>query len=295
MSSTPKISIIMPTYNRAALIGESIQSIRNQTYKNWELIILDDGSQDNTEVIVSNFNDQKIKYQKLQHTGIGGKTKNTGLQISSGELVAFLDSDDLWADTKLEKQLTAFDQNPDAGYCLTGGYNFQEQRVPVDFFYKQKQGRKYGDLFYDCFTSGLTAFTQALLFKKSCLTKCGVFKEDKSFSDVEFIYSLAYNFKGIILYEPLVYRRLHKDNFIIANWEKSMEEGIKIIQNFRSKLPKKIWQKSIARSHLNFAEKYIKIRQHSKALRHEIKAWQYQPFSFNAPKKIVKTILHYFK
>ena len=115
----------MPTYNRAAYIMETIESIRNQTYQNWELIIVDDGSDDNTEEIIEEIKDSRIRFYKAGRIGIPSKIKNIGLENATGEIIAFIDSDDLWAQTKLEKQLIALQQYPGAGFSLTGGYNFK--------------------------------------------------------------------------------------------------------------------------------------------------------------------------
>src|SRR5262245_9759520 len=129
----PKISILMPTYNRATLIGETIESILNQTYQDWELIIVDDGSDDDTEQLVSQFKDQRIQFYKAGRIAINGKIKNIGIEKANGELIALIDSDDLWAETKLEKQVAALQEYPDAGFSLTGGFNFRTVNQPVDF------------------------------------------------------------------------------------------------------------------------------------------------------------------
>ena len=137
---SPKVSIIMSTYNRAAYIIETVDSIRNQTYPNWELIIVDDGSDDNTDEIIGRINDERIQFYKAGRIGIGGKVKNIGLGKVRGELIAFIDSDDLWAATKLEKQVAVLQQYPDAGFSITSGYNFKKQEEPLEYFYKQKSG-----------------------------------------------------------------------------------------------------------------------------------------------------------
>ena len=79
----------MPTYNRAAFIGETIESILKQTYQNWELIIVDDGSDDNTEELVLQVKDQRIQFYKAGRVGINGKIKNIGVEKASGELDRF--------------------------------------------------------------------------------------------------------------------------------------------------------------------------------------------------------------
>ncbi len=80
----PKVSIIMPTFNRAGLIMESIESVRNQTFKNWELIIVDDGSTDDTEEHIQRLQDNRIQFIRAGRIGIGGKIKNIGIGQSTG-------------------------------------------------------------------------------------------------------------------------------------------------------------------------------------------------------------------
>src|ERR1700741_2873469 len=111
----------MPTYNRAKYIMQSIDSVRAQTYQNWQLIIVDDGSDDNTKEIVTGIKDDRILFHEAGRVGIGGKIKNIGLKLANSTLIAFLDSDDLWASTKLEKQVAVLQEFPEAGFSLTGG------------------------------------------------------------------------------------------------------------------------------------------------------------------------------
>jgi glycosyltransferase involved in cell wall biosynthesis len=288
--ASPKVSIIMPTYNRAKFIIEAIQSIRDQTYSNWQLIIVDDGSNDNTEELVAGLKEERIDFIKAGRIGIGGKIKNIGLQRVTGELISFLDSDDLWETTKLEKQIHALQQYPEAGFCLTGGYNFKTVGQPVDFFYEQRNGIKYDTLFMDYFRSKLPAFTQALLLRKECIALTGSFKEAKSFSDADFIINLARHFKAVIMYEPLVFRRLHDSNWIDLNWAKSYNEGIEIIEEHKKHLPVKIFEDALFRLYINFGENYLVRRERRKAIGKFINAWRYRPLSIVPIKKISKAL-----
>lgn len=100
------VSIIMPSYNTAKYIEKSINSILNQTYDNWELIIVDDCSTDDSDKIISNFlNDKRIKYFKNSKNSGAAVSRNKALREAKGKWIAFLDSDDLWAEEKLYKQL----------------------------------------------------------------------------------------------------------------------------------------------------------------------------------------------
>lgn len=110
------VSIIMPTYDCERYIAEAIRSVFSQTYSNWELIIVDDCSTDNTEEIVKAFTDKRIHYQRNAHNKGAALTRNEALKIAKGHYIAFLDSDDLWAPEKLERQVAFMEQN---GYDFT--------------------------------------------------------------------------------------------------------------------------------------------------------------------------------
>jgi glycosyltransferase involved in cell wall biosynthesis len=107
----PTVSVIIPTYNRAHLIGRSVRSVLNQTYTDFELIIVDDGSKDNTEDILKAFNDPRIMF--IKHTINRGvcAARNTGIKSARGAYIAFQDSDDEWLPQKLEKQMAVFQQD----------------------------------------------------------------------------------------------------------------------------------------------------------------------------------------
>jgi glycosyltransferase involved in cell wall biosynthesis len=102
-----KVSIITPTYNSEKFIEKTIQSIINQTYTNWELLITDDNSNDQTVSIINNYviNDKRIKLYKLKNNSGAGIARNNSISKSSGRFISFCDSDDQWKPTKLEKQI----------------------------------------------------------------------------------------------------------------------------------------------------------------------------------------------
>lgn len=109
------VSIIMPSYNTANYIAESIASVRRQTYTNWELIIVDDCSSDNTDAVVAGFDDSRIRYLKNEVNSGAAVSRNRALREAKGKWIAFLDSDDLWMPEKLEHQI---------GFMEKSGYRF---------------------------------------------------------------------------------------------------------------------------------------------------------------------------
>ena len=112
MITKPTISIIIPTYNRAYCLSECLSSIISQTYKDWELIVVDDGSTDNTEEIIQPFMQEGIIYIKQQNQGVSS-ARNTGLSRARGQYIAFCDSDDRWIKNKLAIQMQYFSSNKD--------------------------------------------------------------------------------------------------------------------------------------------------------------------------------------
>lgn len=110
------VSIIMPTYNCGQFIAESIKSVLAQTYTNWELLIVDDCSTDNTNKVVLAYHDERIHYFCNEKNYGAAITRNRALQGAKGKYIAFLDSDDLWEPTKLEKQIAFMEKN---GYAFT--------------------------------------------------------------------------------------------------------------------------------------------------------------------------------
>ena len=105
------VSIIMPSYNTGRFIAESIDSVIAQTYTNWELIIVDDCSSDNTDEVVSKYTDKRIRYIKNEKNSGAALSRNRAIREAQGEWVAFLDSDDLWKPEKLDKMLSFMQDN----------------------------------------------------------------------------------------------------------------------------------------------------------------------------------------
>lgn len=283
----------MPTYNRASYIGASIDSVMQQTYQYWELIIIDDGSDDNTADLLSGYSDSRIRFHKAGRIGIGGAIKNIGIRLATGNFIAFLDSDDLWKPDKLEKQVDALERHSEAGFSLTGGFNFRDNLTPVDYFYAIKEGEKCYSIFEPIFNAEIAVFAQALLFRKECLETSGYFKEENSFSDVDFIINLAWYYKAVILFEPLVFRRLHDANYITPNWEKSYHESIKMIRSNHEmgRISNKLLQRVLFRLYTNLGEKSFQFGHKRKAIYNFINAWKHKPVSLIPARKILKTVL----
>ena len=118
----PAVSIIMPAFNRERYLAESIESVLNQTFSDWELIVVDDGSSDSTPAIIERYRlrfPERVKPISQANSGVAA-ARNTGIKASTGELVAFIDSDDLWHSRKLERQVQSLREAGDVAFVYTG-------------------------------------------------------------------------------------------------------------------------------------------------------------------------------
>lgn len=113
----PLVSVVMPAYNCAAYIAEAIDSVLRQTYENWELLIVDDGSEDGTAEVVGRYTDPRIRYSRNPENSGAAVSRNNGIAAAGGEYIAFLDSDDVWLPEKLERQIAFMRQNGIAFCC----------------------------------------------------------------------------------------------------------------------------------------------------------------------------------
>jgi teichuronic acid biosynthesis glycosyltransferase TuaG len=214
----PLISIIMPAYNAEKYIAEAIRSVLDQTYQRWELIVIDDGSTDATADVIHGFasSDSRVRYI-FQHNRKLANARNAGIKQSRGELVAFLDSDDLWIREKLELQVKAFRENV-ADLVFSDGFIFSDNNVIDEnsTFAIEFGGFGGAELFMDLMLSNRIPVLSVLVRRK-ILDEVGGFDEDPRYwagcEDYDLWLSIArrgYRFYG--LRERLVRYRVRNDS-----------------------------------------------------------------------------------
>lgn len=204
----PKVSIVVPTFNRAHLLPRAISSILSQTFSDFEIIIVDDASTDNTSEVVKTFKDSRIKYIPLSKNGGGGYARNQGIKAAHGELVAFLDSDDEWMPEKLELQVAKLQesQNSHVSVVYCQGYEKNATRQIISSVVV-----KEGDVFDDLLKGWLPPTTSLFMVKRRALIEVGGFDESlPSSQDYDLWLSLAkanHHFIGVD--KPLIIRYIH--------------------------------------------------------------------------------------
>ena len=231
-NDSPKVSVIIPCYNGAKWISQAVESVLNQTYQEFELIIVDDGSTDNSKKIIDHYLlNGAVRYiQHKENKGIP-TTRNTGIKASKGQYIAFLDQDDLWLSRKLEEQVKLFEKDKDRkiGLVFTDLLYFDsrgetfEGAWPDRNVAKVLSAKSRRDTLLQLFKENFISTPAAVMIrKKECFEKLGLLNEELySADDYEFWFRIAGNFKIEYLDKPLVKKRLHENNA----YEKYAKEG----------------------------------------------------------------------
>lgn len=203
IKDTESVSIILPTYNRAHRVGKAIESVLAQTYTDFELLVIDDGSTDETEQVVTGYMDKRVHYYRMEENGGQSKARNCGIQLAQYDYLAFEDSDDLWRPGKLEIQMeTMQGAGQDVGmvyhkfrYDLGEGRGMvlPDENIPVE--------KKSGDIYKQLLWDNLVGMPTMLL-KKECVNVVGGLDETlKCLEDYDFALRIAQKYKAIFINE----------------------------------------------------------------------------------------------
>jgi glycosyltransferase involved in cell wall biosynthesis len=197
-----KISIIIPTYNAIAYLPEAVESVLKQTFKDFELIIIDDGSSDRTVEWASQINDPRVKVI-LQDNHGSARARNQGIAIAEGEYIALLDADDVWESTKLEKQVNFLARNPSIGLVDTSVVLINEDGKSTGKVVTTKAEKDVWKQLVQF--QPVCSCDSTPLIRRECFENVGLFDEDLLFlEDLDFWIRLASHYKFGAIKEPLV-------------------------------------------------------------------------------------------
>jgi glycosyltransferase involved in cell wall biosynthesis len=224
--TTPKVSVIIITYNRAHLLGAAMTSVLNQTFQDFELIVVDDASQDNTADVVRSFRDDRIRYIRHDTNKRVAGARNTGLQNSMGEYIAFLDDDDEWLPEKLQRQVDLLDScSPVVGGVYTG---FIQVDRSTGKTLMRIVPSKRGIIFEDMFIENCIGTASVVLLRKKCFAKIGLFDENISYGeDYDMWLRISREFQFEYIIDSLLKYYVH-DNKLSTNYE-AMIRGMETI------------------------------------------------------------------
>jgi glycosyltransferase involved in cell wall biosynthesis len=228
---TPVVSVIIPTYNYAHFLPGALESVLSQTVSDLEVIVVDDGSTDNTaDVMRPYLADPRVRFQPIPHAGVSA-AKNTGIRLSRAPLVGFLDSDDLWLPTKLARQLALFQADPELGVAYTRRLLINPAGQAV--FYQQPVFHR-GMILEPLFQTNFVCQSSALV-RRAVLDDVGVFDERyPPVEDYDLWLRVAARYRFDYVDEPLVkYRVGHAS--LGARTENRLVIALEVMQRFLEK------------------------------------------------------------
>lgn len=295
MSSTPGrplISVVVPTYNSASMVGEAVDSVLGQTLPPGEVIVVDDGGTDETELVCRRF-DRRVRYIRQEHARASA-ARNHGVAISRGEWLAFLDSDDLWEPEKLEHQLAAIRQHPEADFCVTavlawsahrGEYQLSAWAGSLDPLDMRREL---------LVRNILTGLCSSLLIRRDALSAVGGFASGKGSEDRRIAVDLLERHRGVLVDLPLVRQRPGP-----AHWsdpERQRREMIRFIDDYAELYDRldptgRLRRRAIARVHERTGMHYLENGDRGTAARELIRAARIWPFMPNPWRVLINACL----
>ncbi|RKD27580.1 Glycosyl transferase family 2 [Caminicella sporogenes DSM 14501] len=228
-----KVSVIIPTYNYEKFIHNAIDSILNQTFKDYEIIIVDDGSTDNTAEIIKKYNNEKISYFYKENRGPAA-ARNLGIKKAKGDYICFLDADDAFMPEKLEIQVDILDKNKNIGLVYTNFLYVKNNLSSTYYHYRCKNFSCHKNalqhLWYENYINTSTVMTV-----KEYLFKVGLFNENYKYGeDFDLWMRLGKYYEFFCVHKPLVKTRSHDNNLCKSlscieklNYTKKIRNNIK--------------------------------------------------------------------
>ncbi|MBE9126713.1 MULTISPECIES: glycosyltransferase [unclassified Coleofasciculus] len=232
----PQISVIIPAYNASKTIKETVESVLNQTFSDFELIVINDGSTDSTSEIISTIKDERLKVFSYPNTGVAA-SRNRGVSQALGEYISFLDADDLWTPDKLETQLKALQENPPAAvaYSWTDWIDeFGQFLRPGGHFTEN------GDVYVKLLLKDFIESGSNPLIRRQALTEVGGFDESLAFAeDWDLWLRLAAQYSFVAIPSPQILYRISPNSASFNVWK--MELGsLRVIDKALAEAPASI-------------------------------------------------------
>jgi glycosyltransferase involved in cell wall biosynthesis len=282
----PKVSVVVPAYNTMKYLPETLDSILHQTFSDFEVLIVNDGSSDNIEEWFEQIQDSRVKSISQQNAGLSS-ARNTGIRHSQGEYIAFLDSDDTWEKTKLEKQVKYLEEHPSIDLIHTWILLIDEHGISTGRILKSFA---VGDVWQQLIQQNIIACLSVMV-RRHCVESVGGFDETlRSLEDWDMWIRIAKNHKFAVIQEPLAYYR---------QIPTSMSKNFQVMeQSFNTVIEKTFNTVSIDLVHLkNYSYGYANLCLAWKALQSEsqdlkqaslfqLKALQYNPKLRFSPENI---------
>jgi glycosyltransferase involved in cell wall biosynthesis len=220
----PKVTVAIPAYNAMEYLPETLKSVLNQTYRDFEVIIVNDGSTDKIEEWFASIDDRRVKLISQVNRGLAG-ARNTAIEHATGDYIALLDADDLWETTKLAKQIDLFEDNPEVGLIYTWASLIDETGKSIG---KTIKTNLEGDVWEQLLTRN-SIRPSSVVIRRDCFEKVGRFDENlRSYiEDWDMWLRLAPHYSFRVVKKPLMFYR-ERNSSVSKNLE-AMKQSIEIV------------------------------------------------------------------
>lgn len=250
-SSQPNVSVVIPVYNGATTVKQTIESVLGQTYQDFEIIVINDGSQDETLAVISSIQDKRIKVFSYSNAGLSA-SRNRGFARACGEFIAFLDADDLWTSDKLELQLKALEQNPQAFVAYSWTDHIDESGK---FLRPASYTSENGNIYERLLIGNFLACGSNTLIRTQALKEVGGFDESlNSAEDWDMWLRLAARYEFVVVPRPQVLYRISPYS-MSANISKMETASLQVIERAYSQAPKSL--QHLKKQSLGFLYKFL--------------------------------------
>lgn len=295
MENSEKVAVIIPCFNASKTIEQTLKSLDGQTFKNYDVFIVNDGSTDGTEDIVLSYRDRTRKpWKVITQTNMGQTVaKNAGIRNSNSEYVAFLDSDDLWAPEKLEYQVNLMMSNHEVGLCYTGGILINEQGDNIGLI---QCSATYRGKCYDNLLLKNNIVASSVMVRRKVLDEVGVFDERFRACENWDLWIRVSRVSQIeYIDKALTYYRVHPGN-MSRNVAKMFRARMEIIDKYLppggyDQLMERDRRRALYFAYLAFSKQHIEALELKEARDKIVNAIKLSPFEFTCHKILLKTLL----
>lgn len=295
MSNTsPLVSVILPTYNCAKFLSDSIGSILLQTYDSYEIIVIDDGSTDNTKEVLDPFM-ERIKYISLEQNRGLPTARNIGIQSAHGKYIAFIDADDLWLPEKLQTDIEYLKMHPEVSMVYSKHINVDEKGCVLNK--GPKRCLPSGNIFVQLFSEQNFVTTSSVVVLKKVFEKVGLFDEQLiNCQDWDMWLRIAFYFEVAGINKLLIKYR-HNPNSLSKNYQRVLKHQKiiidKIYTTFKDKengISEKIYKKRLASHYAKVGRYYLRSGNKNHAHENFRLSLKYNPLSIRTLRYYLRTL-----
>lgn len=285
----PTVSVVIPTYNRRDLVERALQSVYGQTYRDFEIVVVDDGSTDETRAVLAG--EARVRYLFQKNRG-PASARNLGIRQAQGELIAFLDSDDVWLPDFLSAQVAVLSRYPEVALVCARSIVGKKEAKDFPLSRELIVGDLYPKLYERSFVRTPTVVT-----RKSCLESVGCFNESYPWSEDHDLWLRIASKHAIAYVNRCLVRIGRQSDNISRDWMRPLDAHLKIAievleRNYdASRIPEAVFRRRVAKRYLQFSHLSFVRGDHAQAWSYIRRALSATPCSLRPYRYVIKGIL----